>query len=88
MDKLGTAPYATVVSTWYQNGYAGALSWDYATGSKNLGNVQAFASAHTCETHFDWTAKDAVGSSGTAPAWTPRSVRLCGPGPDGRPVCR
>ncbi|HEX7600467.1 MAG TPA: hypothetical protein VF316_02635 [Polyangiaceae bacterium] len=70
----------------HQNGYAGALSWDYATGAKNLGNVQAFAATHAYETHFDLTAKDAVGSFATAPA--PRSVRLCERGPDGRPVCR
>ncbi|MBI5493424.1 MAG: hypothetical protein HY904_00245 [Deltaproteobacteria bacterium] len=53
MGDLGTTPYATVVESWFTNGYAGALSWQYNEADATaLARVQAFADAHPCQTRY------------------------------------
>jgi hypothetical protein len=47
------ASYGKVVSTWYDNGYAGALGWMYGEASADeLDEVASFAAEHPCETRF------------------------------------
>ena len=53
IQGLTGVPYATLVSTIYQLGYAGAMAWAYNDNknfpwSPNNLNVQAFATAHPC----------------------------------------
>ena len=46
-------PYGTVVSSWWGNGYAGALGWQYVEATPAaMADVQAFATQHACETTF------------------------------------
>ncbi len=47
---VGGDDYTTVVETWLQAGYAGALGWQYNEASaEQLDAVQAFAEQHACE---------------------------------------
>ena len=52
IQGLTGVPYATLVSTIYQLGYAGAMAWAYNDTnfpwSPNNLNVQSFATAHPC----------------------------------------
>jgi hypothetical protein len=57
----GTISYATLLDSWFTNGYAGALAWRQtrATTSDPLGllvpnwtTIKAFADAHPCETRY------------------------------------
>ena len=52
IQGLTGVPYATLVSTIYQLGYAGAMAWSYNDPSfpwsPNNANVQTFATAHAC----------------------------------------
>ena len=91
MGDLDTnIPYSTVVGTWWDNGYSGAMSWQYnEAAAGELDNVKTFADLHLCATRYGM-----VGSTlqpGTAPAPAVRgtrpSLRRCSRGPDGRPVC-
>jgi hypothetical protein len=53
MDNLGGTPYSDVVSSWYSNGFAGALSWQYnEAGAQEKTNVKSFADLHPCETSY------------------------------------
>ena len=50
---LEGVPYETMLSSWYQNGYAGALGWQFIeAASQELDQVQGFASTHACETQY------------------------------------
>jgi len=45
--------YQTVVDNWWTNGYAGAWSWMYdGAMPADLGLIDPFSQAHSCETHF------------------------------------
>jgi hypothetical protein len=53
LGGLGGSSYGEVVRYWYENGYAGALGWDYNGASAGeLAGVKAFADAHPCETRY------------------------------------
>jgi hypothetical protein len=42
-----------VVESWFANGYAGALGWQYeGAPAKQLAEVKAFADRHACETRY------------------------------------
>ncbi len=48
---LNATPFGKVLESWYGNGYAGALAWQYIDATKGeLTEVKAFADAHLCET--------------------------------------
>jgi hypothetical protein len=52
---LSGVPYATLLQSWYESGYAGALGWAYTdpmSGNRDLTEVQAFASKYPCESQF------------------------------------
>ncbi len=52
-DLAAGASFADVTSSWYGNGYAGALSWQYNEADATaLDLVAGFASQHACETRF------------------------------------
>jgi hypothetical protein len=45
--------YGTVVSTWYDLGYAGALSWMFTgADAASLDLVRAGAGLHACEMRY------------------------------------
>lgn len=47
--------YSDVVTSWYDNGFAGALSWQYNEASaEGLNAVLAFANQHPCETRYSF----------------------------------
>jgi hypothetical protein len=93
MDQLDTGiPYSAVIGSWWDDGYAGAMSWQYneATAAE-LDNVKTFADLHLCETRYRMLGQSLQpGGGAPAPAATaPRpSTRRCTRDPDGRPVCR
>jgi hypothetical protein len=42
-----------MLSSFYENGYAGALGWQYnEADAAKLDAVKAFAEAHPCETSY------------------------------------
>jgi hypothetical protein len=52
-DLTPSIGYADVVSSWYANGFAGAMSWQYNEATvSGLSEVKAFADAHVCETRY------------------------------------
>jgi hypothetical protein len=44
--------YADIVTSWYENGYAGAWSWQYNENAENLGLTKTFADAEGCSVRF------------------------------------
>jgi len=48
----GGIDYRTLLDSWYQNGYAGALAWRDGTYKVTWSEVKAFADAHPCETAY------------------------------------
>ncbi len=53
MGGLAAADFATMTESWFTNGYAGALSWQYDEATaEQLDAVAAFAAEHTCETRY------------------------------------
>jgi hypothetical protein len=51
-DGLSSAGYAALLESWFGNGYAGALSWQYNRHRGQLGEVAAFAEQHPCPTQY------------------------------------
>lgn len=53
MSGLTGASYQQMLDTWYANGFAGAMGWQYieATASQ-LGEMDTFGNKHPCETHY------------------------------------
>ena len=49
---LARADYATLLSSFYANGYGGALGWSYSDYEGSLAPVRAFADQHPCETRY------------------------------------
>ncbi len=76
---LNGTPYATVVKSLWDNGYAGAMPWQYAEASANdLSGMKAFATSHSCETTFSQSpqlAPPQVSSAAALPSI--KSVRRC-----------
>jgi len=48
----GGIGYRTLLDSWYQNGYAGALAWRDGSYKVTWSEVKSFADAHPCETKF------------------------------------
>lgn len=50
---LSGVSYGDMVNSWYQNGYAGAMGWQYIEASPSqLDSVKAFADSKPCETSY------------------------------------
>jgi hypothetical protein len=49
---LARANYSNLLSSWYGDGYAGALAWAYTDGLTDLSEVKRFASQHACELKY------------------------------------
>ena len=96
-----TPSFAEMTESFYNNGYAGALGWQYInvaggwTLPEYMDPVEAFAEAHTCETAYsipDGDTTDAAAASKRRLPLLPRSPepylgRICRIGLDGRPDC-
>ena len=56
MRGLRDVGYGTLLDSWYENGYAGALGWAYTDamfgGPDVLPEVKRFADRHACETRY------------------------------------
>lgn len=95
-DLTQGVSYSDVVNAWWQNGYAGALSWQYIEATPTgLDAVKAFGDAHTCETQYGpmrtasyVSQAEPSGSSGLLTAQTSitPSLRVCRI-VNGRPTC-
>lgn len=90
-DLTPTDSYTDVVSSWYANGYAGALGWQYNEAeSPALDEIKAFSDAHPCETRYT-----AGAGAGRKRVVTPPSVAAAKAAPgrlcrvvDGHAICR
>lgn len=54
-DSGNNVAFSTIVSSWYDNGYAGAWAWSYTdkdSGPANLPLIKAFADTQTCDVSF------------------------------------
>ncbi|MBN2804309.1 MAG: cellulase family glycosylhydrolase [Deltaproteobacteria bacterium] len=77
---LTNATYTQEVTAYYNNGYAGALSWQYNEASAgDLDNIKAFADLHQCETAYTQIAKKSSITPNlvTAPLPLVKSERSC-----------
>ncbi len=85
---LNGVPYSSVVKSFWDQGYAGALPWMYdGISAGELDAVKAFADGHVCETHYTQKANASVERVATTRALPPvRSVRRCSV-VGGRPSC-
>lgn len=56
LSGLSDTPLPMMLENWWNNGYAGALGWAFTDGTFNtgtsLGEMKAFADAHTCEVTY------------------------------------
>ncbi len=53
LGPLNATPFAKVLESWYANGYAGAMAWQYGEAKPTeLADVKAFADLHPCETRL------------------------------------
>ena len=41
-----------MLASWFANGYAGALGWQYNEYEGRLDEVRTFGDEHACETRF------------------------------------
>lgn len=87
MDRLAGQPFASVAATLYQNGYAGALGWSYSDAKASVPNLEALAGQHACETRYTFGAAYRAAGGLSSGAGARRSVRTCGRGAGGKPVC-
>jgi hypothetical protein len=53
-DAGGTDPadFATILDTWWTNGFAGAWGWSFSSAPANLSLVEAFATSKGCSASF------------------------------------
>jgi hypothetical protein len=54
-DSGNDVAFATIVSSWYDNGYAGAWAWSYTdqnSGPANLPLIKGFADGKDCDVSF------------------------------------
>ena len=52
-NGLSGAGYGTVVRSWFENRYGGALSWAYSDGAHgNLAPIKSFADGQPCKTRY------------------------------------
>jgi hypothetical protein len=51
---LSSVSYATLIDSWFDDGYAGALAWRDTSGqfTVDFAEVKEFADAHACETQY------------------------------------
>jgi hypothetical protein len=53
LGGLSGAPYGQMLESFYANGYAGALGWQYIEASgQQLDDMKAFSDGKACETHY------------------------------------
>jgi hypothetical protein len=52
LGGLSRADYATLLGSFYDNGYGGALGWSYSDQQGSLAPVRAFAELHACQTRY------------------------------------
>ncbi|MGK3984774.1 hypothetical protein WME99_17140 [Sorangium sp. So ce136] len=53
IGSLSGVSYQQLVESFYENGYAGAMGWDYGTATgAQLDPMRDFASRHACETDY------------------------------------
>ncbi|MBK7584963.1 MAG: hypothetical protein IPI67_32835 [Myxococcales bacterium] len=76
---LNGVPYASVVKSFWDNGYAGAMPWMYdGASAAELSAVKAFADTHTCETDYTQSAGAyVVTSPGSVVLPRAKSLRRC-----------
>lgn len=48
----GNTPFATIVGSWFDSGYAGAWAWQYSENAADLGLIQAFSTEKGCVTKY------------------------------------
>ncbi|MGK3969339.1 hypothetical protein WMF01_53195 [Sorangium sp. So ce1667] len=69
IGSLSGVSYQQLVESFYENGYAGAMGWDYGTATgAQLDPMRDFASRHACETDYSagyGEVGGATGGSGT-----------------------
>lgn len=93
-NGLNGTSYGTVVQSFWNTGYAGALPWDWlnATAAEKTA-FQAFANQHSCETNYSQSSAFVIPAPApTTQARLPRagvipSLRRCRPTAGGAPVC-
>jgi hypothetical protein len=85
MGALSGVPYGTVLAGFWDNGYAGAMSWQFnEVDDSALALVKAFADTHACETSYaPATSPYQLGPSRSA---RKQSLRRCGV-VNGKPRC-
>lgn len=49
---LSNVGYEALTTSWFENGYAGALSWSYTDHQGGFAEVRSFAERHACETTY------------------------------------
>lgn len=49
---LSGVDYGVLTTSWFDNGYAGALSWSYTDHQGSFAEVRSFAESHACETKY------------------------------------
>ncbi|MBI3205791.1 MAG: hypothetical protein HYZ29_29920 [Myxococcales bacterium] len=75
---LSGVPYSSVVQAFWDKGYAGALSWQYdEIKPAELDGIQAFATAHPCETHFTPKTNASIEIAVSQRGRRSKSVRRC-----------
>jgi hypothetical protein len=78
MGSLSGVPYGTVLAGFWDNGYAGAMSWMFNGASdSDLAVVKGFADQHSCETSYTQAAARRT-SADTGASSKIRSLRRCG----------
>jgi hypothetical protein len=50
--NTGAITYATIMNSWYTNGYAGGLPWQDTSMVIDFTNFKAFSDQHPCETRY------------------------------------
>ncbi|WP_437811246.1 hypothetical protein [Sorangium sp. So ce1078] len=66
IGSLSGVPYQQLLESFYENGYAGAMGWDYGTATgAQLDQMRDFASRHACETDYSAGYGEIGGGSGT-----------------------
>jgi hypothetical protein len=51
-DGGDNAAFSDILSSWWDNGYAGAWAWQYADASQNLSLIQSFKTQKGCPAGF------------------------------------
>jgi hypothetical protein len=44
--------FATILDTWWTNGFAGAWGWSYSSAPANMPLIESFATSKGCSASF------------------------------------